>query len=217
MEFFPSPKTLGLLRNLGVDYVLVHTERFRKIRGTEISHRMNKYQDQIELVAETAGDLLYRLVPKAQTAGAAARGAEVGDKTLWTAESNHNSGLTGLAFDGDPETAWTSGSPQKEGDYFLLDLGRVESLSRVEFVINRFPLDFPRGFILEGSLDRANWRILQEDAAFFPELHQSTVEDFSSYRMDASFESQEIRFLRIWLTRKHENKHWSFQEIFCFQ
>ena len=217
MEYFPSPKTLGLLRNLGVDYVLVHTARFRKTRGMDISHHMNRYQDQVELVAETAGDLLYRLAPRAETAGETAKGAEIGDKGLWKAESNHNNGLTGLAFDGNPETAWTSGSPQKEGDYFMLDLGRVESLSRIEFIISRFPLDFPRGFILEGSLDGASWRILNEDSAFFPEIHQSTVEDFSSYRMEVSFERCDVRYLRIWLTKRHENKHWSFQEIFCFR
>jgi hypothetical protein len=217
MEYFPSQRTLRLLRNLGVDYILVHTKGFRKTKGAEISHHLKGYKDHLDLIAEKEGDRLYRLVPQPEAAGESPSGAATGDKSIWKAESNHNNGLTGLAFDGDSETGWTSGTPQKEGDYFMLDLGRVESLSRVEFVISRFPLDFPRGFILEGSIDGASWRVLKEEAGYFPELHQAMVEDFSRYRTDVSFERSEIRYLRIWLTRRHENKHWSFQEIYCFR
>lgn len=216
MECFPSPKTLALLRNMGVGYVLVHTAVSQGEKGKEIVKRLEGFRDQVELLNEEEGDYLYRFLPHIERVREEPRMGEVGEKKYWRARSNHNDVLTGLTFDSNIQTAWTSGTPQRAGDYFLLDLGGLNKVAGIEFIFNRFPLEFPRGYRLDGSLDGFNWKLLDENFCLFPNLRDSMVEDFSQYRAHFSFHPSEVRFLRITLIKNHENCHWSIQEIICY-
>jgi hypothetical protein len=46
-------------------------------------------------------------------------------------------------------------------------------------------------------------------------LDRSMIEDFSKYKVEIRFETCLIRYLRITLTRPHEARHWSINEIVC--
>ena len=215
MEGFPSESTFELLNSLEVGYMLVHTQGYRPIKGREIVRRLRNFSSRVELVVHSEGDFLIRLLPAAPKPGDEERLTDVGDRTAWRADASLNRNLAGLAFDGNLNTGWSTGYPQREGDFFRLDLGSAVELRRVELVLNNNPLDFPRAFIVEGSLDGSQWTRLSENSSFFPPLSRSMIEDFSQYKVDIRFGPFQVRYLRIRLTRSHEARHWSINEIVC--
>jgi hypothetical protein len=158
---------------------------------------------------------LIRLLPAAPEAYEDERMVDAGDKTKWKADASLNNHRAGLVFDGDLGTGWSTGYPQRQGDYFRLDLGSPVHMRRVELLLNNHPLDFPRSFIVEGSLDGSQWTQLSANTSFFPPLNRSMIEDFSQYKVDVRFEPRQIRYLRITLIRSHEARHWSINEIVC--
>jgi len=215
MEYFPSEQTFEMLRDLGVSHVLVHTQDFRAERGREVINRLKSFRSLIELIGQSQGDFLFRLLPQDKIKKDKEAGKIIGDRRQWKAASSKNRENVELAFDGDLNTGWTTGYPQQKGDFFLLDLRAVLKLRRVEFDFAKNPLDFPRSFILEGSLDGQAWVKLYENSTFFPEVQRSIIEDFSKYALKCSFELAELRYLRLTLVRSHEARHWSINEIVC--
>lgn len=219
MENFPDRWTLDLLENLEVEYVLVHTREFRPEKGAAAVARMASYPERAALVKAEGGDFLYRLLPwrKNHPLPSLPGGkTPVGDRSLWKAEANKNNRQAGRAFDGDPETFWSTGYPQEEGDFFLVDLGRVESFARVEFLLQNQPLDYPRNFVAEASADGSSWTVLDTGQNYFPPIRRDMVEDFSRYRVLASLVPGRARFLRFRLTGSHEARHWSIAELRLF-
>jgi len=213
MENFPSQKTFSLLQNLNVDYLLIHTEWFLSDKAKETVSQLKNFENHLECIAASQGDYLYRLIPQKTQDKKFLR--PVGEKQKWTALSNANPSQTEKAFDGNNETGWSTGRPQQEGDYFLLDFGSVYEIKKIEISLSRRPLDYPRGYRLEGSSDGKKWNLLSEDSSSFPDLNFSMIEDYSKYKMEISFPSSEVRYLRMTLTLSHRNRAWSIQEIIC--
>lgn len=216
MEKFPDRWTFDLLENLGVGYILVHTREFQPEKGRAAVSRLAEFPERAELVEESAGDFLYRLLPwRAGHPGPPlpSGGRPVGDRSLWKAQASKNASWAERAFDGDPKTFWSTGYPQQEGDFFLLDLGRLESFSRVEFLLQNQPLDYPRNFVAEASADGTSWTTLDRGVDYFPPLRREMVEDFSRYKVLASLVPGRARYLRFRLLASHEARHWSIAEI----
>lgn len=216
MEKFPDRWTLDLLENLGVEYVLVHTREFRPDKGRASVSRLAEFSERAELVEERNGDYLYRLLPwRAGHPGPSlpSGGRPVGNRALWKAQASKNAPRVGRAFDGDPKTFWSTGYPQQEGDFFHLDLGQLESFSRVEFLLEDQPLDYPRNFVVEASADGSAWTTLDRGVDYFPPLRREMVEDFSQYKVLASLSPGRARYLRFRLLAPHEARHWSIAEI----
>jgi hypothetical protein len=215
MQNFPSGPTFELLRDLEVGYLLVHTEWFMGTEGKKVKAGLDAYPGEVELLSASDGDFLFRLVARPGQGKTTSPLPEVGDKRTWTASSNCANGQARLAFDGNSETGWSTGRPQTEGDYFWLDLGESLRLGEVDLSLNKRPLDYPRGYRLEGSDGGREWKILSEDPFYFPELTVGMIEDFSKYRMEIVFEPCRVRFLRLTLTLEHKSRAWSIQEIVC--
>jgi hypothetical protein len=215
MQSFPSASTFNLLRDLDVDYVLVHTEWFLSGEGKRVKAELEKFPDRAKIIKATEGDCLYQLTPLPKQIVREKVLAEVGDKRRWTASSNCENGQTSLAFDGNPETGWSTGRPQREGDYFLLDLGESLPVQELDLSLNKKPLDYLRGYTLEGSEDGCTWRALNENSFYFPALAAGMIEDYSKYRVEILFEPCRVRYLRLTSTLEHKSRPWSIQEIAC--
>jgi len=218
MERFPDRRSLDLLENLKVGYILIHTSGYRAEKGQETAGRVKAFARRVSPVGEADGDYLYRLEPwrsvhEAESPVPPTPPRIVGDRSLWKARTSLNLQWAGLAFDGDPLTAWSTGYPQREGDFFTLDLGRTESFSRLEMRLQNNPLDFPRSFVIEVSADGGAWTAIERDSAYFPDLTTETAEDFSKYIVPAIFPPTEARFVRVRLTGGHASRHWSITEI----
>jgi len=212
MEGFPSPEVFGLLRDLEVTHVLVHTRGFRPEKGLAAVSALPACASEAEVVFQGGGDYLLRILPgegrREEKRGLVPRGR----RSLWRASSNRNPGSAASAFDGRDETAWTTGYPQFPGDHFTLDLGEEIEVEGLEMDLAGAPYDYPRGFVLEGSSDVLSWRRLAERPVFWPAISRRTIEDFSTYRVAASFERTRVRYLRVVLTRPSP-RHWSISEI----
>jgi hypothetical protein len=215
MEFFPSRETFALLGDLGVEYVLVHVGGNRPYISKFAMERIEKYPHQAELVDHIENDYLYRLI-KIERADEVEKFLEPVDNTrLWNADTNRNPAMARLAFDGDLKTGWCSRWYQVDGDFFILDLGRIQAVTNLDLFLGQAPLDFPRGYSLEGSVDGQTWIHLAENPFCFPRLTPLNIQDFSKYRVGMSFEKAEVRFLKISLTKTFENNNWSIYEIVC--
>lgn len=212
MEGFPSTDVFRLLRDLEVTHVLVHTRDFRPEKGKGAADSLPAYASEAEVVFRGGGDHLLRILPgegrREEGRPSAARGPTPG----WSASSNRNPERAPLAFDGRAETFWTTGYPQFPGDHFTLDLGEELELEGLEMDLGREPYDYPRGFVLEGSLDGLAWLRLAERPVYWPAVSRKTVEDFASYRVAAGFGRTRLRYLRMVLTRPSP-RHWSISEI----
>jgi hypothetical protein len=215
MQSFPSAPTFKLLSELEVGYVLVHTEWFMSGEGKRLKAELEKFPGQVNLLTAAEGDYLYQLVAQPKQEQKERALVEVGDKRKWTASSNCETGQTSLAFDGDPEAGWSTGRPQREGDYFLLDLGESLWVQEIDLSLNKKPLDYPRGYKLEGSEDGLIWQVLSENSFYFPGLTAGMIEDYSKYRVEISFEPCRVRYLRLTSTLEHKSRPWSIQEIVC--
>ncbi len=216
MEDFPSAESLRLLEDLGVNYVLLHTNGFRKEKGQWMHALMESFAERVKLEASAEGDYLYRLLPREKEKIRPRHLAEVGDRRAWTAWSSSNVHDAKKAIDGDLATGWTSRLPQRPGEFFFLDLGEIYLLEELELSHPQKPLNYAHGFIVEGSLDQKNWFLLNETPFFIPRLTRENIENFREWRMVISFDAARVRYLRIRLTRSHPVHHWSIQEIRCY-
>jgi len=217
MEAFPSDETFRLLEDLEVEYVLIHTQGFRAEEGKQTQQRMRSFRDRVELKAATDGDFLYRLLPREEQPVEERGLEEVGNRKTWKAWSSSNVFQTKLAFDGDPSTGWTTQTPQRDGDFFYLDLGEPIQAAEVELYLTRKPLDYPRGFIVEASLDGKNWVLLNSTPFFVPHLTRANIQNIMQSTLIISLEEFPLRYLRIKLTRSHRVHHWSIQEVYCYK
>jgi hypothetical protein len=102
---------------------------------------------------------------------------EVSQRALtarWTAQASHNSQEASLAFDGKPDTAWTSQANQEPGMWFQVDLGQPLVLDRL--CAHSPGRGFPAGYQVKLSEDGQAWRLVAEqqtnwgniDVAFAP-------------------------------------------------
>jgi hypothetical protein len=213
MEQFPSEETFRLLEDLGVDHMVVHTDGYRGERGRDIVERLKDFSSRAGLVADANGDYLYRLIVRQREAAADEGLRTTGDRTKWRARASLNQNTIGLATDGDIDTGWSTGFPQRKDDFFELDLGEIVPMKKIILHLNNNPLDFPRSFRVEGSADGKAWRNLYEKTGFFPALDSSMIEDFRRYVVPIPFAAAAVRYIRITLTAAHEVRHWSINEI----
>jgi hypothetical protein len=214
MDRFPSEASLDFLSELEVGYILVHRVGFRPDKGQLIVEMLKRVETRVLLVSQRGNDFLYHLAP----GGAARLGTNgpygpVGSKDIWVGWAGRNVIETGLAFDGNLRTGWSTEGPQRPKDFYLLDLGRPERFSRLELFLNRRPLTFPRSFTLSGSADGETWTQFGDYPNYFPVLHAEAIDQFEKYKVDLEFAPVTFRYLRINLTAPHPTESWTIQEI----
>lgn len=78
--------------------------------------------------------------------------------TRWRFNSSHNVMALGKLTDNNPETRWSTNQPQSEGQWLEIDLGTVQAFNRIDLMTTRSPMDFPRAWKIEASLDGKNWK-----------------------------------------------------------
>lgn len=215
MESFPSEETFALLRDLGVDYLLVQTEGYRPWLAKFAVEGLARSPQFAELIDHRQNDYLYRLIKMESEAEESEKQEPVGRRSLWKGTANKHPELGYRAFDGDLTTAWNSIYFQERGDFFALDLGEKLEIEEVVFYLGPGSLEFPRGYRLEGSADGQNWTRLTERRFNIPRLTPVNIQDFSEYKVEMSFEKIEIRYLKISLVKTHKTNSWSISEIVC--
>jgi hypothetical protein len=212
MEGFPAPRALGLLRDIGVDHVLIHTRAHRAADGQAMIEVLRTVPGEAELLASADGDFLFRLKP-APPAAAPSPAPEAADRTKWKVFTKTNRHWAHLVVDGNSGTGWASKGSQEAGEFILVDLAAPVEVGQVELVQGSDPLGYPRSFVVEGSLDRNAWFELAGVPLGVPDVTAATIGDFWRYTMLIDFPPRTARYVRIRLTAPHRTMHWSIHEL----
>ncbi|MEW6186474.1 MAG: discoidin domain-containing protein [Thermodesulfobacteriota bacterium] len=113
-------------------------------------------------------------------------------------------------IDGDKDTCWRTGRPQAEGDAILLDLEAPTKVKGISLDMGTWYFEYPRGVLLEGSLDGRIWFAMGREADYRPPLQ--VFLDPRAVSCSFFFSPVVTRYLRITTTRSGP-KEWVVAEI----
>ena len=71
--------------------------------------------------------------------------------------ASHNSNDAMRALDGDAGSRWSTNTPMRPGMWYMVDLGSVQSVTRVVLDCRNSPGDYPRGSEVYVSVDGESW------------------------------------------------------------
>jgi hypothetical protein len=80
----------------------------------------------------------------------------IASASLWSATASPNPQDAAKAIDADIQTVWTTGTPQRPGAWFQLDLGEKLYVERLRLDNTGNP-QYPRGYVVRTSLDGVTW------------------------------------------------------------
>lgn len=156
----------------------------------------------------------------------------------WSAVSNFNNKDTGMAFDRDMSTRWTTHFQQIPGMYFMLDMGKGIFIDKIILYHGEYIHDIPMGLEIECSNDMQQWErliYLQDNTSilFWEGMHlfwksyADCSQDCSSLlpagskeynRQEYYFKPVKIRYIRFdQLGYKYTSHYyWSIVEVFIY-
>ena len=115
------------------------------------------------------------------------------------------------AFDGLRGTRWSTDSPMRPGDRFEVNMRRAYNVERVVFDSSTSPDDWPRGFILEVSMDGRDWRAVAQASA------EECEAQAHGGVLSIELEPVRARRIRITQTGSHETLFWSIHEMYVYE
>lgn len=135
----------------------------------------------------------------------------------WSASASREHHLTRAAFDGDAESVWFS--PQEAGIFFLLDLGRAETINKVSWWPGSYR-HIPAGYQIEVSETGKKWRVVTRVEDYVGPFFWSgpgPMIKIRRGRVEAHFDPVPARFLKITLIKGRPDDIWSINELFVYQ
>ena len=212
----PVAQNIADLQTLGVNLIIFHTADLSPKEIKQILVGLENLRIDIQTVAIFGTDYVLA-VPPGMSAPAESGWkdrAKPLSKAGWSVESNINQKMAGYAIDGSLETRWESG-PQKNGQYFTVDLKKPKPLQGISLKLGRSSMDYPRGYVAEISLDGVHWeKVAGEEKTILPIMAFLNPRDLS---LDISLGSKEARFIRITDTGEDPTYYWSIYEIEVFK
>jgi hypothetical protein len=115
------------------------------------------------------------------------------------------------AYDGYPETRWTTMRPMQPGDWYRLDLGEVRAVRRIVLDSANSPGDYPRGYRVEVSADAQEW--CQVATATETETTARQVTGI----VTVDFPPASARYLRVTQLGRHQALFWSIHELYVYE
>ena len=140
--------------------------------------------------------------PKLKSAAAAAiQGIEKALKQPPRSFASTGANEVRLATDGNKTTRWTTGTPMRGGEWFVLSLGQTRRVTGL--IVDATPSngDYPRGYEIYVSLSRSTWG---------PAVAKGKA---TRPRLDVSFPPKMGRYVKIVQTGRAEGNFWSIHHI----
>lgn len=116
------------------------------------------------------------------------------------ASASHQPEQAPRALDGHKLSAWRSGTAQRPGMWFQVDLGTTQPIQRLR-VLSARPEEYPRAYLVEGSLDGAQWQPLAEERHNWSDLTLTLPQPTT------------LRYLRLSLLGASPWHEWSIREL----
>ncbi len=138
----------------------------------------------------------------------------------WIAESNYSPEDVRNAFDRDILSRWATKSPQRPGAYFILDMGKGQSISGISMALGRFLSDSPRGVIVETSMDKESWREvvnLPRNVGSLVWKNGHPLFEMDNGRTELIFEPVKARYIKITQTSYANPFDWSIAELYVYK
>lgn len=124
------------------------------------------------------------------------------DRGLWKLTASHNADKTHGCVDGNDGSRWDTGTTQKPGMWFGIELPEPIRLMSLRLDTRGSSLDYPRGYNVKVSVDGKTW---SDDVA-----KGTGDEPITEIEVDSP---EPIRFIRINQTGRSPNKFWSIHEL----
>jgi hypothetical protein len=136
----------------------------------------------------------------------------------WVTRASTGSESAHLALDRRVWTRWAA--PQRPGQWFEVDLGRLYPVAQVDLVAAPWISEAPEGLRVETSADGSTWRTAVAVTEVLPGLHwwkgHPRVDD--SGRVIVRMSPEPTRYLRLVETDRGEpGALWSIAELFVYQ
>jgi hypothetical protein len=206
----PIGQNLEDIQTLCIDHVLIHSNYYKAQDLENVLRHFEQEKDLVQFVTEIEGAYIYKLKDVSEEKGEFKANLKPLPKTNWTAHANKKRQKAKYAIDGNIQTRWETGH-QKMGDYFELDLGQVHPVGGISFKLGDKPHDYPRGYRIELSLDGQTWtEVIEKKLTRLPIKALLKPKDLSVY---IHIPRQDVRYVRITNTGKHEVYYWSIFEI----
>jgi hypothetical protein len=201
---------------LGVNYLLFHFDEIRERDWSEVGDTLLGFSDDLRLVQQFGYDYVFEVLPKKldEPEPRSVSWLKELSQTGWTVHASVGDDRANFAIDGSPETRWDSG-PQKTGDYFEIDMGKPAACSCVSLKFGPSGLDFPRGYLMEISLDGTQWtEVAREDTTILPIKSFAKPKDLT---LDIFMPTQETRYIRITNLGQDVKFYWSIYELKIYE
>ncbi len=209
MKDFPSPASVGLLRELDIKYLIIHSGEYGAGEFEKIEGALTGRADVLKLSKQFGPDYVYEVSRPVDmdTGKELARGGMKASASAAGAE---------LALDGDSETRWTTGAPQRPSDYFETDFGEVKKLSGIILELGPDFWDYPRGYMIELSADGRTWKKVKSEPDAVAPL-RSFIKNPNKTDFAIPFGPASGRYVRITQTGSGMDKPWSVREVRFFE
>ena len=146
-------------------------------------------------------DLIAPLAEDPEVKQEAALALEQIKKSSFGLTASYGADALGNAIDGDPATRWTTGEPQKPGQWIQIDLGFVATIAKVTLDTTGSAGDFPREYAVYTSNDAKDWG-------------EPVLKGKGDGPVTAlEFKDQRARFIKIEQTGKVDGLFWSIHEL----
>lgn len=225
MQRIPSDSSVGLLRELGIRYLIIHsadytTEHFHGTYTDEtgneewerIKNNLQNYEDVLKPFKQFGNDYVYEIVSK-EIDHTRENWKEI-PRDKWVLKASAPG--TELAIDGKLETRWTPGRPQQPMDFFEIDLGEKRRISGIVLELGSDFVNYPRGYMVESSADGKVWDKIRLENDTVPPLH-SFIEQPKAVQFIISFPTVAGRFIKITQLGASQEKYWSISELRIFE
>ena len=161
----PHPVALGIIRQLGAGYLLVHGEEYPQQSREFLLHALDALDGELETVFKEGDQRLYRFVhgPLSLQATPALPVDAVSrsGRTLLAANASVRRGLR-LVSDGQKDTMWSTRRAMRRGDFIELSLQQPAQLALVELRNSRRPIDLPVSYKVEVAAANGGWQTVVE-------------------------------------------------------
>jgi hypothetical protein len=126
---------------------------------------------------------------------------ELLNRSGWTASASLPNDLPSDALDGNTTALWSSGQPQANGQWYLVDMGSPHSFSKITLDTgSNNNGDYPRGYQVFVSNDGSNWG------------NAIVSGNGTEQLVTISFAAQSARFIKVVLTANASN-WWSIYQF----
>jgi hypothetical protein len=210
-RFFPSREAIRDFRDLGVDLIMVDTERYREKRLQRLQSTLGNSPD-LQEIAVFDSTIVYRVKPRPSAAQPPTL-SEIGlvpmSRADFSLRASSNVDSLSLAADGDRRTRWRS--PMRRGEWLEIEWRETSAVAALQLDISGTPLDYPRGYRVESSEDGNRW----DSVAQAQEFHPPILDFLEPNDFVLSFEWQphRARFLRLVQTGESSAHPWSVAEV----